>query len=75
MANTRLIFFQDHMGEIMKDDVFARLLTFPNVVVTGHQGYFTKEALADIASATVRNLDDFTAGQRNANWLTPVIRD
>lgn len=69
------IFFQDHMGEIMADDVFARLLTFPNVVVTGHQGYFTKEALADIASATVRNLDDFAAGRRNANWLTPPVRD
>ncbi len=64
------IFFQDHMGEVMKDDVFARLLSFPNVVVTGHQGYFTREALADIAAATVANLDDYADGRTNANWLT-----
>ncbi|MEM1411322.1 MAG: 2-hydroxyacid dehydrogenase [Pseudomonadota bacterium] len=69
------IFFQDHMGQVMGDDVFARLLTFPNVVVTGHQGYFTCEALRDIARATVQNLDDFVAGRRNENWLSPAEPD
>ena len=41
--------------------MFARLLTFPNVVVTGHQGFFTEDALAAIASTTLANLDAFAA--------------
>ena len=45
----------------IQDDVFARLLTFPNVVVTGHQGFFTEDALAAIASTTLANLDAFAA--------------
>jgi len=65
------IFFQDHRGDIMLDDIFARLMTFPNVVVTGHQGFFTREALAEIARATLNNLAAFAAGERNDNWLVP----
>jgi D-lactate dehydrogenase len=47
------LFFEDPSWRILQDDVFARLLTFPNVVVTGHQGFFTTEALTAIAEATL----------------------
>ncbi len=55
------LFFRDLSGAGIQDDVFARLLTFPNVVVTGHQGFFTEDALAAIASTTLGNLDAFAA--------------
>ena len=57
------LFFEDLSSTIVADDVFQRLLTFPNVVVTGHQAFFTREALAAIAAATIANLDDFAAGR------------
>lgn len=63
------LFFQDLSEKPLTDDVFARLLTFPNVIVTGHQGFFTREALRDIANATAINLDDFAAGRANENVL------
>ncbi|WMN60253.1 2-hydroxyacid dehydrogenase [Pseudoalteromonas xiamenensis] len=50
------LFFQNHSGEILQDDVFSRLVSFPNVLVTGHQGFFTQEALSEIARVTVDNL-------------------
>ncbi|MGJ7521393.1 2-hydroxyacid dehydrogenase [Variovorax sp. LT1P1] len=53
------LFFQDHSGEIIDDDVFQRLMTFPNVLVTGHQGFFTVEALREISSITLDNLRHF----------------
>lgn len=65
------MFFQDLSEQIVPDDVFTRLLTFPNVLVTGHQAFFTREALADIANATLQNLSDFEAGRTNANVLKP----
>lgn len=55
------LFFRDLSGAGIQDDVFARLLTFPNVVVTGHQAFFTEDALAAIASTTLANLDAFAA--------------
>jgi len=65
------LFFRDRSDQIITDDVFARLLTFPNVLITGHQAFFTHEALAQIAETTVRNLSDFEAGRRNENVLVP----
>jgi D-lactate dehydrogenase len=56
------LFFEDRSGEILQDDVFARLIAFPNVLVTGHQGFFTREALAAIATTTLDNLDAFARG-------------
>lgn len=53
------LFFQDRSGEIIDDDVFQRLMTFPNVLVTGHQGFFTVEALREISTATLVNLRHF----------------
>jgi D-lactate dehydrogenase len=53
------LFFRDLSAEVLHDDVFARLLTFNNVVVTGHQAFFTEDALAAIADTTLANLDAF----------------
>ena len=50
------IFFEDLSGQVLQDDVLARLLTFPNVLVTAHQAFLTREALGDIARTTVANL-------------------
>jgi D-lactate dehydrogenase len=55
-------FFEDYSSTIIKDDVLARLLTFPNVLVTSHQGFFTKEALRNIATTTLDNVKEFFEG-------------
>ena len=57
------LFFEDLSNEVVKDDVFQRLLTFPNVIVTGHQAFFTREALAAIAQTTLQNIADLEAGR------------
>jgi D-lactate dehydrogenase len=57
------LFGRDHSGEILADDVFARLLTFPNVVITGHQAYFTEPALRAIAETTVDNVRRWARGE------------
>jgi D-lactate dehydrogenase len=49
------LFFEDHSDEVLTDDVFARLLTFPNVLITAHQAFFTEEALSAIATITLGN--------------------
>ncbi|MBN1695781.1 2-hydroxyacid dehydrogenase [candidate division WOR-3 bacterium] len=49
-------FFEDYSSTIISDDVLARLLTFPNVLITSHQGFFTKEALRNIAETTLNNI-------------------
>jgi D-lactate dehydrogenase len=56
------LFFRDLSATIIQDDVFMRLLTFPNVLITAHQGFFTREALQGIADVTAKNLDAFEAG-------------
>jgi D-lactate dehydrogenase len=53
------LFFRDLSNTIIGDDVFARLLTFPNVLITGHQAFFTREALTNIADTTIANIDGF----------------
>ena len=57
------IFFEDRSGLILGDDVFARLLTFPNVIITGHQAFFTREALLNIAGTTIDNITKFENNQ------------
>jgi D-lactate dehydrogenase len=52
-------FFEDQSQSIIQDDTFARLLTFPNVLITAHQAFFTEEALANISDATLANLTAF----------------
>lgn len=56
------LFFRDLSQQIVQDDIFMRLLTFPNVVVTAHQGFFTREALANIAETTLGNVTAFETG-------------
>lgn len=58
------LFFDDYSDRIIPDDVFARLLTFPNVLVTGHQAFFTREALAAISETTLANATAFAATGR-----------
>lgn len=53
------LFFEDHSLDIIQDDVIQRLITLPNVIVTGHQAYFTREALAHISQTTVSNIFEY----------------
>ena len=57
------LFFEDRSGQVIQDDVFARLLTFPNVLITGHQAFFTHEALSAIADTTMHSIDEFAHGR------------
>jgi len=57
------LFFADHSQDILTDDVFARLQTFANVLITAHQGFFTHEALTNIAQTTMANIDAFESGK------------
>lgn len=61
------LFFQDHSGEILKDDQLARLLSFPNVILTSHQAFLTQEALKAIAETTLQNIEAWTRGAPLAN--------
>ncbi len=57
------LFFHNLSEEVIQDDVIMRLMGFPNVLITAHQGFFTEEALTQIAHTTLSNLDDFEAGK------------
>jgi len=62
-------FYEDHSEEVFKDDLFARLLTFKNVVVTAHQAFLTETALKEIAETTMKNISDFSKGQIPENKI------
>lgn len=53
------LFFENYSNQLLQDDVFARLLTFPNVVITGHQAFFTREAMATICKVTIQNITHY----------------
>ncbi len=55
-------FFEDFSNSMIRDDLLARLLTFPNVLVTSHQGFFTREALQNIAYTTLGNIKEYFQG-------------
>ncbi len=57
------LFFEDRSAEVIDDDVFARLQTFPNVLITAHQAFLTREALDAIATTTLANIADVEAGR------------
>ena len=57
------VFFENFSDKILQDDTLARLLTFPNVLMTSHQGFLTKEALQKIAKTTLQNIQDFQDGK------------
>ena len=60
-------FFEDFSTRVIEDDALSRLLTFPNVIVTGHQGYFTAQALRDIAHTTLATIEEFATGRPLTN--------
>jgi D-lactate dehydrogenase len=66
------IFFDDLSSEIIDDDLLQRLLTFPNVLVTGHQAFLTEEALTAIAHTTLGSLSNFERGLPLAHQILPA---
>ncbi|MCE7989784.1 MAG: 2-hydroxyacid dehydrogenase [Caldilinea sp. CFX5] len=64
------LFFRDLSNEVIQDDVFTRLLTFPNVLVTGHQAFLTHRALNNIAETTLQNFTEFAQTGRCQNAVT-----
>ena len=67
------VFFRDLSDEILADDVLSRLLTFPNVLITGHQGFFTQEAMTQIAEVTLSNVATVARGEVCDNELTRLV--
>ena len=64
------LFFEDLSTEVIEDDIFQRLLTFPNVLITGHQAFFTEDALQNIAQTTLSNITDIELGRPCANEVS-----
>lgn len=62
-------FFQDLSGQILSDDTLARLLTFPNVLITSHQGFLTHEAMTGIAKTTLMNVSEYEEGRPLTNQV------
>lgn len=67
------LFFRDLSSQVIQDDVFERLLTFPNVLITGHQGFFTVEALHNIAQTTLENISHFEKTGECQNEVTQSL--
>lgn len=65
------LFFEDLSDRVIHDDVFVRLLTFPNVIITGHQGFFTDDALRGIAETTLANITAFERGEGEIHTVVP----
>lgn len=68
------VFFQDLSNQVLQDDVLARLLTFPNVIVTSHQAFLTREALAAIAGTTLDNVSAFARGELRNSVRADAVR-
>ncbi|MCC5925924.1 MAG: 2-hydroxyacid dehydrogenase [Bacteroidetes bacterium] len=64
------LFFRDLSNEIIQDDEIARLISFPNVLITAHQGFFTQEALSQIAQTTINNISEFMDGAELTNRIS-----
>ena len=64
------LFFEDFSNEVILDDVFAHLHTFPNVLITGHQAFIMREALHAIAETTLSNISDFEKTGHCINLIT-----
>ncbi|MFE9538680.1 2-hydroxyacid dehydrogenase [Streptomyces sp. NPDC006691] len=68
------LFFLDKSLEAVEDDTLARLVTFPNVVVTSHQAYYTRDAVTQIVEATVENVAAYAEGRHTENVLVPAAK-
>lgn len=66
------VFYEDNSNEIMEDQQLARLLTFPNVLVTSHMSFFTREAVEAIAQVTLKNADAVKRGLALENIVLPA---
>jgi D-lactate dehydrogenase len=66
------VFFKDLSDQVLQDDILARLLTFPNTLITSHQGFLTHEALANIAQTTLANIRAFEQGEPLVNEVRPA---
>ena len=66
------LFYRDLSSAVVADDVFERLLSFPNVIVTGHQAFFTREALMTIGATTIASVSEFAAGLALSNEVKAV---
>lgn len=64
------LFYRDLSDRVIQDDVFSRMLTFPNVIITGHQAFFTRNALEAISQETLHNITLFERGQRPSGLIT-----
>ena len=53
------LFFRDLSSDIIQDDLIQRLMSFPNVLITAHQAFFTEDALSQISTTTLKNIQDF----------------
>lgn len=69
------LFYEDHSDGMLRDDVFSRLLTLPNVLITGHQAFFTREALTTIAETTLASVSAFSAGRTCTFALPPPAQE
>jgi D-lactate dehydrogenase len=69
-AEEEKLFFRDLSEHIIDDEKIMQLMTFPNVLITAHQGFLTKEALIEIAATTMRNISAFSKGENNENEVT-----
>ncbi len=67
------MFFKDHSQEIPNDDFLIKLNAYPNVLITGHHAFLTKEALKNIAETTIYNLECWSRGEETENELTNRI--
>lgn len=65
------LFFHDLSGEVIQDELITRLMSFPNVLITSHQGFFTREAMQQIAEITFANADAFATGAAMPNEIKP----
>ena len=66
-------FFEDRSDQVIGDDLLARLMTFPNVLVTSHQAFLTRDALGNIADTTLQSVREFVAGRRRAELQHAVL--
>lgn len=67
------VFFEDLSNQVLQDDILARLLTFPNVILTSHQAFLTEEALRNIAKTTLMNISEFEQGNKLTNEVCAKV--
>lgn len=66
------LFFEDHSCEVLTDDIYARLMTFNNVLLTSHQAFLTQEALGNIAMTTIQNIDEYSSKRSLTNEVKAI---